>query len=166
MSRFKSLTLRARQGIALPAVLFLIVIVGLMLSAGLAMLSQSQNAFARQVQSARALAAASSATEWGAWKVLDPTASQGLDATTLPPCIADTTLALPDPLAGMNVQLSCQRLPATGSIDEGGLKLVFYRLVATVDNGQTGTAEAVRRSLEVRVGACKNPGGTAPLYSC
>jgi Tfp pilus assembly protein PilX len=166
MSLPRSLNPRVRQGIALPAVLFLIVIVGLMLSAGMAMLSQSQNAFALQVQSARALAAASSATEWGAWQVLDPTASQGLDASTLPPCFADATLALPDPLAGLNVQISCQRQPATGSIDEGGLKLVFYRLVATVDNGQAGTADAVKRTLEVRVGACKNPGSTAPLYSC
>lgn len=157
---------RASRGIALPAVVFLIVVVGLMLSAGMALLGQSQSSYALQVQSARALAAATTATEWGAWQVTDPQSALGLDANTLPPCFAATTLALPDPLAGLNVNIACTRVPSTGSIDEGGLKLAFYKLVATVDNGQVGTADGVTRRLEVRVSVCKNPGGTAPRYSC
>jgi len=155
-----------QRGIALPAVVFLIVIVGVMLSAGMAMLGQSQSSYALQVQSARALAAATSATEWGAWQVTDPQSTLGLDANTLPPCFAATTLTLPDPLAGLNVNVACTRVPSTGSVDEGGLKLAFYKLVATVDNGQVGTADGVTRRLEVRVAVCKNPGGTAPRYAC
>ena len=44
------------RGIALPGMVFLVVIVGLMLSAGLLMLSQSQHSQGLQLQAARALA--------------------------------------------------------------------------------------------------------------
>ena len=47
---------RPSRGIALPAVIFLLVIVGLMLSAGLLMLTQNQHGQTLQLQASRALA--------------------------------------------------------------------------------------------------------------
>lgn len=157
---------RRARGVALPAIIFLVVIVSLLLAAGMAMLGQSQNSINLQLQAARALSAASTATEWGAWQVSDPLSAQGLDATTLPPCFASRGLPLPVPLADLNVNVECTRYPAAGSLDEGGLKLAFYRVVATVDNGEAGTADGVKRTLEIRVAVCKNPAAPGPRYAC
>lgn len=156
----------AQRGIALPAMVFAIVIVGLLLSAGLLMLGQSQHTQALQLQAARALAAAKSGGEWGLWMVSDPNGSQGLDATTLPPCFATQTLALPAPLSDLSVQVSCTREPASGSVDEGGLKLASYRVLAVASNGNSGSNNFVQRQFEARHTVCKNPGGTAPRYGC
>ena len=71
-----------QDGIALPAMIFLVVIVGLMLSAGMLMLTQAQHSQSLQLQAARALAASKSGTEWGMWKVSDPDGAQGLAADT------------------------------------------------------------------------------------
>jgi Tfp pilus assembly protein PilX len=155
-----------QRGIALPAMVFMIVVVGLLLSAGLLLLTQSQHTQVLQLQSARALAAAKSGGEWGLWQVSDPTASQGLDASTLPPCFAPQTLTLPVPLADLPVQLSCVREPATGSLDEGGLKLASYRVLAVVSYGDPGSKDHVSRQFEMRHTVCKNPGGNGPRYAC
>lgn len=155
-----------QRGIALPAMVFMIVIVGLLLGAGLLLLTQSQHTQVLQLQSARALAAARSGSEWGLWQVSDPTASQGLNATTLPPCFATQTLTLPTPLADLPVQVSCTREPATGTVDEGGLRLASYRVLAVVSSGSAGSKDYVQRQFEVRHTVCKNPGGSAPRYVC
>ena len=137
-----------------------------MLSAGLLLLTQSQHSQSLQLQTARALAAAKSANEWGLWQVTDPTASQGLDGNTLPPCFATQTLTLPSPLNSLSVQVSCTRSPATGFVDEGGLRLASYRLVAVASSGTSGAADHVTRQMEVRHTVCKNPGAAAPQYAC
>ncbi len=154
------------RGIALPAMIFAVVIVGLMLSAGLLLLSQSQHTQTLQLQTARALAAAKSGSEWGLWQVSDPDAALGLGASSLPPCFANTTLTLPAPLADLPIQVSCTREPASGSVDEGGLKLASYRVLAVVSAGSSGSINFVQRQFETRLTFCKNPGGTAPLYAC
>lgn len=154
------------SGIALPAVIFLLVIVGLMLSAGLVMLTQSQHGQSLQIQSARALAAARSGTEWGLWQVGDVDGAMGLAADVLPPCFATRTISLPSPLADLPVQVSCTREPASGSVDEGGLKLASYRILASAGSGSASGNERVQRSVEVRHTLCRNPGGTAPRYAC
>jgi MSHA biogenesis protein MshP len=158
---------RKRQvGIALPAMVFLLVAVGLMLSAGLLLLTQSQHSQVLQLQTARALAAARSGAEWGLWQVEDPTGSAGLDATTLPPCFATRTLALPAPLQDQQLTVSCTREPATGGVDEGGLRLASYRVLAVASSGLAGGNDFVQRQFEARTTVCKNPGGTAPRYAC
>jgi hypothetical protein len=154
------------RGIALPAMVFAIVIVSLMLSAGLLLLTQSQHTQTLQLQAARALAAAQSGSEWGLWQVSDPDAALGLGAGTLPPCFASQTLTLPAPLADLPIQLSCSREPATGAVDEGGLKLASYRVLAVVSAGNSGSINFVQRQFEARLTVCKNPGGTAPHYAC
>ncbi len=157
---------KARLGIALPAMVFLLVIVGLMVSAGLLLLMQSQHGQVLQLQSSRALAAAKSATEWGLWQVSDRQGSLGLAGDTLPPCFATRTLALPTPLADIAVQVSCTRDPASGSVDEGGLKLASYRITAAATSGTSGANDHVQRTVEARHTVCKNPGATAPAYAC
>jgi hypothetical protein len=165
MSRRRAHPQNAR-GMALPAMIFAVVIVGLMLSAGLLLLSQSQHTQTLQLQTARAMAAAQSGGEWGLWQVSDPDAALGLGASTLPPCFASTTLTLPAPLADLPIQVSCTREPASGSVDEGGLKLASYRLLAVAGVGGTGSIHFVQRQFETRITVCKNPGGTAPRYAC
>ena len=154
------------RGIALPGMVFLVVIVGLMLSAGLLMLSQSQHSQGLQLQAARALAAAKSGSEWGLWQVSDAQGLLGLPGDTLPPCFATQTLALPTPLADLQVQVSCTRDPAGGTLDEGGLKLASYRVLAVANTGGAASNDFVQRQFEARHTVCKNPGGTAPLYAC
>jgi MSHA biogenesis protein MshP len=154
------------RGIALPAMIFAVVIVSLMLSAGLLLLTQSQHTQTLQLQAARALAAAKSGGEWGLWQVSDPDAALGLGASTLPPCFASQTLTLPAPLADLPVQVTCTREPATGTVDEGGLKLASYRVLAVVSSGGSGSIHFVQRQFETRHTVCKNPGGSAPRYAC
>jgi MSHA biogenesis protein MshP len=155
-----------QRGIALPAMVFLVVIVGLMLSAGLLMLAQSQHGQTLQLQAARALAAAKSGSEWGLWKVSDSQGLLGLGGSTLPPCFAAQTLVLPSPLSDIDVQVSCTREPASGSVDEGGLKLASFRVLAVARSGGAGANDFVQRQFEARHTVCKNPGGTAPQYAC
>jgi MSHA biogenesis protein MshP len=161
------MTPSARQrGMALPAMIFLLVVVGLMLSAGLLLLTQSQHSQALQLQAARALAAAKSGAEWGLWQVSDPAGALGLDATTLPPCFKPRTLTLQAPLGDTPVQVSCTREPATGTVDEGGLRLASYRVVAQASSGTPGSNTYVQRQVEARHTVCKNPGGQAPRFGC
>ena len=155
-----------QRGIALPAMVFMVVIVGLLLGAGLLLLNQSQHTQTLQLQAARALAAAKSGGEWGLWQVSDPTASQGLAATVLPPCFTAQAISLPSPLSDLSVQVSCVREPASGSVDEGGLKLASYRVLAVASAGGSGTINSVQRQFEARYTACKNPGAAGPLYAC
>ena len=157
---------RGARGIALPAMVFMVVMVGLMLSAGLLLITQSQHSQSLQLQTARALAAAKSGTEWGLWKVSDPTGALALAGDTLPPCFGAQALTLPSPLDGLTVQVSCTREPAAGTVDEGGLRLASYRLLAVAGSGNPGAPDYVQRQLEARHTVCKNPGASAPLYAC
>lgn len=159
--------MRARQkGIALPAMVFMVVMVGLMLSSGLLLITQSQHSQSLQLQTARALAAAKSGVEWGLWQVSDPTGTLGLDGETLPPCFAPQALSLPTPLDGITLQVSCTREPGAGTVDEGGLRLASYRLLAVASSGVDGAPDHVKRQVEARHTVCKNPGANAPLFAC
>lgn len=156
----------AQRGLALPAMVFMIVMMGLLLSAGMTMLGQAQHGQGLLLQTARATAAAKSGTEWGVWMVSDSSGAMALPGDTLPPCFAPQPLALPSPLDGISLNLSCTRNPASGTVDEGGLRLASYRIVAVASSGNAGAPEYVQRQYEVRHTVCKNPGGTGPLYAC
>jgi MSHA biogenesis protein MshP len=158
--------MRRARGIALPAMVFLMVIVALMITAGLALLTQSQHGQTLQIRAARALAAAKSGAEWGLWQVSDPDGALGLGAAALPDCFAAQTLTLPAPLADLQVQVSCTREPTIGVVDEGGLKLASYRIVAVASSGASSANDHAARRFEVRQTVCKNPGGAAPRYAC
>lgn len=154
------------RGIALPAMVFLLVVVALMIGAGVQVLLQGTHTQSLQIQQARALAAAKAATEWGLWQVSDRDGALGLDGSTLPPCFTDRTLVLPAPLDGLQVQVSCTREPAAGSVDEGGLKLVSYRVLALARSGNAAQGDRVQRQFEARHTVCKNPGALGPSYAC
>lgn len=156
----------AQRGIALPVVIFLLVITSLLLAAAMRLSTQASQAGVLELRGVRALAAARTGTEWASWVVNDPPGTGTPGPTDLPACMADTTLALPAPLEEFIVQVQCTRHPATGEIDEGGLKLASYQLTATASVGEVDSAERVERRLEVRVTTCKNPGGNAPRYAC
>jgi type II secretory pathway pseudopilin PulG len=156
----------AARGIALPIMVFALVVVGLLLGSGLAVLNGAQHSQTQQIQAARAAAAARSATEWGAWQMSDPQAALGLPGDTTPPCFASQSLSLPAPLTDFTVQVSCTRTPSSGQVDEGGLKLATYRIVAVATLGDASQEGHVRRQVEVRHTVCKNPGGTGPTYAC
>ena len=66
----------------------------------------------------------------------------------------------------MPVQMSCTREPTSGTVDEGGLRLASYHIVATAAVGNVGANDYVARRFEAKHTVCKNPGGTAPLYAC
>ena len=157
---------RTPRGIALPVVIFLLVITSLLLAAAMRLSTQASQAGVLELRGVRALAAARAGTEWAAWLMSDPLGTEETSATALPACRSNTTLALPAPLDEFNVLVQCTRHPATGDMDEGGLKLASYQLIATASVGDVDSAERVERRIEVRVTACKNPGGTAPRYAC
>lgn len=155
------------RGLLLPAVVWVIVALGGVL-ATLATLSERASAnLGQEVLGARALAAARAGTEWGAWQVRDPQATLAPGAAVLPNCFATpSSLALPTPLDAFTVQVSCTRYPGTGTIDEGGLLLAVYEIVATASSGAVGSAQRVERRVQLRVESCKNPAADAPAYSC
>ena len=64
------------------------------------------------------------------------------------------------------MQVSCTREPGAGTLDEGGLRLASYRLVAVASSGSAGAPEHVKRQVEARHTVCKNPGANGPLYAC
>lgn len=158
--------LRRQHGLALPAMVFLVVVLGLMLASGLALLAQGQQGQQLQLQTARAMAAAKSGSEWGLVQVADPSGALGLDGSTLPPCFATNTLVLPPPLQDLTVRVSCTRFQTSGSVDEGGLKLASYSVLAVVTGGSAASSDYVSRQFEARYTGCKNPGAAAPLYAC
>jgi MSHA biogenesis protein MshP len=153
-------------GLALPVVVFALVILSTLLAAGIALSQQASAATTLEIQGVRALAAARAGSEWGAWMVSDPLATQAPGAAELPACMASTALTLPAPLDGFAVTVDCTRTPATGEIDEGGLKLASYQITATASTGAEGSAERVERRVETRLTICKNPGGLAPRFEC
>lgn len=156
---------RAR-GIALPVVVFLLVILSMLLTAAVTLSVQGQAATALETRGARALAAARAGIEWGAWMVNDPQGSLAPGAAVLPACVGTTSVTLPTPLDEFTVVVECTRYPASGEYDEGGLKLASYQLTATSSAGDANGAERVERRVQARVTVCKNPGGIGPRYAC
>jgi hypothetical protein len=157
---------RVARGIALPVVVFLLVILSMLLAAATTLAMQGSAASALETRGTRALAAARAGTEWAAWMVNDPQATLAPGAAVLPPCVATTTVALPSPLDEFTVTVQCTRYPASGELDEGGLKLASYQLTATASAGDAASAERVERRVQTRLTVCKNPGGLGPRYPC
>jgi hypothetical protein len=153
-------------GIALPAVIFMLVVLATLLAAGVTMMSQASQGMNLELRGARALAAARAGAEWGTWMVNDPLASRSPSATAIAACASNTALPLPSPLDEFVVDVQCTRFPATGEYDEGGLKVAAFQLIVTASSGPGNSADRVERRIETRVVVCKNPGGQAPRYPC
>jgi MSHA biogenesis protein MshP len=158
---------RLARGLLLPAVVWAIVVLGGVIATLASLMVRNNAALAQEVMGARALAAARAGTDWGAWLVRDPQGTLAPGAAVLPDCFApQTALGLPTPLDGFNVQVTCTRYPATGTLDEGGLLLAVYQVVATASQGAANDAARVERRVQLRIETCKNPAGEAPTYSC
>lgn len=152
------------RGIALPAVVFVMTVMSALLAAGLAMLTQSEHGQSLQLNSARAMAAAQAALDWGMAKVSPPS------GTGEPPdCFGSAeagSFVLPAPLTGPTVSLSCERSPASTATpafhEDDGYKLVMYKLTAKATVGTVGSADAAERTAEARVVVCRT--GSAGAY--
>jgi MSHA biogenesis protein MshP len=152
----------------LLALVFFMVVGGVIAAAVLGIARFQAGGAALDVQGVRAYWAARSAIEWAAYKVLDPDDALALPPDQLPGCFdSPHTLALPGDLAVFTVTVSCERHPATGSHEEQQNRVVGYLLTATASSGAPGAADRVERRIESRVIKCKSPlGGTAPDYAC
>jgi MSHA biogenesis protein MshP len=154
------LTRLRTRGIALPAVVFIMVVMGLLVAGGLNLLMQANQSHVQQLLAARALSAARSGIEWGLWQVSAPNGNAPAG------CFSTTTLPLPAPLADVAVSVSCERTPTSGTVDEGGLKLATFKITATAEHGATTESLYVRRQMEARHTVCRNPGADAPGFRC
>lgn len=148
------------RGIALPAVVFILVVMGLLIAGGLNLLMQANQSHVQQLLAARALSAARSGVEWGLWQVSAPNGNAPTG------CFATTTLTLPSPLADIELNVSCTRTPGTGTTDEGGLKLATFAITAVATQGSSTDSLHVRRQMEARHTVCRNPGAEAPGFRC
>jgi MSHA biogenesis protein MshP len=152
----------------LLALVFFMVVGGVIAAAVLGIARFQAGGAALDVQGVRAYWAARSAIEWAAYRVLDPDDALGLPPDQLPGCFdSPHTLVLPGDLAGFTVTVGCERHPASGSHEEQQNRVVGYLLTATASSGAPGAADRVERRIESRVIKCKSPlGGTAPGYAC
>lgn len=164
--RLRSRSLKHARGIALPAVIFMLVVLATLLAAGVTMMSQASQGMNLELRGARALSAARAGAEWGTWMVNDPLATRSPSATAIAACASNSALTLPGALDEFTVDVQCTRFPATGEYDEGGLKLAAFEIVSTASSGPANSADRVERRIETRVVVCKNPGGQAPRYPC
>jgi MSHA biogenesis protein MshP len=153
-------TRQHRRGIALPAVVFIMVVMGLLIAGGLNLLMQANQSHVQQLLAARAISAARSGVEWGLWQV---SATNGSAPAA---CFSTTTLTLPEPLANINLSVSCTRTPATGTVDEGGLKLATFSIAAIATHGSQSDPLHVSRQMEARHTVCRNPGADSPAFRC
>jgi len=159
--------LAKQRGLLLPAVIWVIVILGGIIATMVTLMGRNSLAMSQEVTGARALSAARAATEWGAWMVRDPQATRAPGPSVLPDCFTSpASLAFPTPMDGLAVQVTCTRSPSTGTLDEGGLLVAVYQIVATASSGAAADAGRVERRVQLRIETCKNPAGTAPLFSC
>lgn len=148
------------RGIALPAVVFIMVVMGLLIAGGLNLLMQANQSHVQQLLAARAISAARSGVEWGLWQVSAPNGNAPAG------CFSTTTLTLPAPLADINLSVTCTRTPDTGTVDEGGLKLATFAITATATHGSSTDSLHVRRQMEARHTVCRNPGADGPGFRC
>ena len=123
------------DGFALPAAIFLMVVLALLGVFVSRIVGMQQQGSRLDVQGARAYQAARAGIEWGLYAVLSP--------ATTGPCPATANLAPGTGFDGLVVTVAC----AQSTVTEGTTTSTLYRLTATACNQPTGA------------GACPN---TAP----
>lgn len=160
---------RRQRGSMLLVIVFFMIAGGALAAGILAAMRGQSVSVALDLQGVRAYWAASSALEWGVYKVLDPDNTQALAAEVLPACFTSPyALVLPGEMAAFTISMTCQRLPATGSHEEQQNRLTAYVLTATASSGAVGSADRVERQIQTIVMKCKNPvaGSAADGYAC
>ena len=159
----------AHHGFVLPSAIFLLVILA-GLAAFMVTFSTTQSiTSAQDVQGARAYHAARSGTEWGLYKVLDPTNATfkamvppygtGTSAwPNMPACPADTAMTI----EGFTVTVRC----SSSDYSEAGStrRIRVFLLQSTASVGVVGTVGFVERRVEVAASKCRALDGAADYY--
>lgn len=123
-------------GFALVPALFLLVIVGALGLVAVRVGTGQERTVVMGLLQARALSAANSGIEWGAYLALNPNS---------PSCAASTTLTLTEAsLTGFSVVVTCA---ATTFTDGAGLSKNSYVISATATSGTYGQPAYVRRTV-------------------
>ena len=123
---------RPQLGFALIRALFLIVVLGALAAVAIRVGTGQQQAVTMSLQQARALSAAQTGIEWGAYQALAPGGS----------CVASTTLTLTEAaLNGFSVIVTC----AAVTFSTGAATNTSYVLNSTATSGLYGQPGYVRR---------------------
>lgn len=162
----------AHRGFVLPSAIFLLVILAA-LAAFMVTFSTTQSITAAQdVQGSRAYQAARSGTEWGLYKVLDPTNATvnamlppygtGTSAwPNLPACPADTAMTI----EGFTVTVRCSSSDYSEAGSTRSIRVFHLRSIASV--GVVGSLGFVERQVEVVASKCRALDGVATdYYAC
>jgi len=124
---------RRQSGFSLVAALFLIVVIGALAAFAVRIGSGQQQTVNLGLLGARALAAADSGIEWGAFRALNGGS-----------CVASTALALTEGgLNGFTVVVGCGSTTHT----EGTATVTVYRFDALAQAGTYGTPDFVSRRV-------------------
>lgn len=162
---------RARQpGFALITAIFVLVILATFAAFVVTFIAGAHASTAMAVQGVRGYEAARVGIEWAAFTLRDPQRT-ALPTDTPRDCFASpTALPLPPALGEFTLSVACTRFPASGSTpnyhDEGGRRIVQYRVTATATMGTPGAVDYVERQLEARIEVCRDPAADGPAYAC
>ncbi len=133
---------RHQSGISLITAIFLLVVVAGLLAATLNIAGVQRGTSILNLKAARALQAAWSGIEWGAYKTLTdgaaPSECDSIEATANDlPNVATST--------GMNfsVEVGC----TSSTHNESGTEIIVYKLTATATNGIYGSLDYTSRTL-------------------
>jgi len=162
---------RQARGFAFVTAIFLLLILGAFAAFVVNFVTHAHATTALAVQGARAYEVARAGIEWATYQVRLEVASAASGTINLPACFGSpASPALPAAFTDFNVQVNCQRYPATGAVpefhEEGARRVVIYVLTATATSGTVGASDYVERRLEARIEKCKDPDASAPLYGC
>lgn len=170
---------RGARAFALPAALFLLVVLWLLGAFVAAISGMQQSGAALDVKGVQAYSAARAGIEWAAYQVLDP--ERTLNPATCDPVVlaacpgaggVATLGGLGGSLAGYTVTVQCTLDPA--SAFEGHREIRVYSIVATACNEPTagacpGTAPTpgyVERRITALLTKCKDRTASAPRCAC
>jgi len=129
---------RQQSGFALIPALFLIVVLGALAVVAIRIGTGQQQAVTMSLQQARALSAAQTGIEWGAYKAL----GGNCFATSTCICVASTTLTLTEAaLKGFSVIVTCSAV----TFLTGAATNTSYVLNSTATSGLYGQPGYVRR---------------------
>ena len=122
-----------QAGFTLLSVVFILVVLTALGAALANIASRQQMGSAAEVDAARALQAARAGLEWAAFQVLRNPAPPA----AAPACFGSTSFS-PAGLGSFTVTVSCTRTPGSGTVSDGAIALVFYKLLATACNAPSG----------------------------
>lgn len=130
------------QGFSLIGAIFLLVVIGMLVSMAMAFAAAQQRGVSTELQRVRANLAARAGLEWAAWQLRNNTSGAFVTA-----CQTAGLLPQPVTLAGSLADFDVSLVCNATSHDEGGITLWFYALSANaaITNrmpGQPGYAEA------------------------